>query len=103
MISSFARRAFRRMADLAKRRSGVLLLIAALAVIGAGYAAFTPSSSAAPGDQNSVAARKGQELFNDSCISCHGRNLQGVPGRGDRKSTRLNSSHHTTSRMPSSA
>ena len=26
-----------------------------------------------------------------------------MPKRGDRKSTRLNSSHHTTSRMPSSA
>jgi ubiquinol-cytochrome c reductase cytochrome c subunit len=82
MISSFAGRASRRAADLAKRRSGVLLLIAALAVIGAGYAAFTPSSSAAPGDQSSVAVREGQRLFNGSCLSCHGRNLQGVPGRG---------------------
>ncbi|WP_163506784.1 c-type cytochrome [Fodinicola acaciae] len=82
MISSFAGRAYRRTADLAKRRSGALLLVAALAVIGASYAAFTPSSSAAPGDQPSVAVREGQRLFNESCISCHGRNLQGVPGRG---------------------
>lgn len=82
MISSFAGRASRRVADLVKRRSGVLLLVAALAVIGASYAAFTPSSSAAPGDQSSVAVRKGQELFNSSCLTCHGRTLQGVPGRG---------------------
>ena len=39
-------------------------------------------------------------------MATHGRGLICVPvsnERADRKSTRLNSSHHTTSRMPSSA
>ena len=38
-------------------------------------------------------------ILEKSCLQCHG----GSKVSADRKSTRLNSSHHTESRMPSSA
>ena len=37
----------------------------------------------------------------DPCVVLSFQHVK--PGKGDRKSTRLNSSHPTTSRMPSSA
>src|SRR6266852_9055442 len=51
---------------------------------------------------------EGQKVYADSCAVCHGDKLQGIPtpgiggdkligGRGDRKSTRLNSSHGSNS------
>jgi len=54
----------------------------ALGLISGVYAFATPgrggtSATAAPDD-----VTQGQRLYNQSCISCHGRNLQGVPGLG---------------------
>jgi ubiquinol-cytochrome c reductase cytochrome c subunit len=66
-----------------RRRLGATLrLIAALALAGGIYTAFAPGSYAEDGQQLSAAARDGKELFNTSCISCHGSNAQGVEGRG---------------------
>ncbi|HEV7962750.1 MAG TPA: c-type cytochrome [Actinoplanes sp.] len=67
----------------ARRRFGaVIRMIAALALAGGVYTAFAPGAFAEDNRQLSAAAMEGQALFNNSCISCHGRDAQGVTGRG---------------------
>jgi ubiquinol-cytochrome c reductase cytochrome c subunit len=67
----------------ARRRFGaVVRMIAALALAGGVYTAFAPGAFAEDNRQLSAAAMEGQALFNDSCITCHGRDAQGVAGRG---------------------
>jgi ubiquinol-cytochrome c reductase cytochrome c subunit len=55
-----------------------------LTLIGGVYAAFAPGMQANAGDTPVLSgdAAKGQVLYEQSCISCHGRNAQGVPDRG---------------------
>ena len=44
---------------------------------------LTPRPQVAVADESSSALlRTGKQLFDTSCISCHGANLQGVPDRG---------------------
>jgi len=58
-------------------------LVAALFVVGALYTAFAPSSSADDTPRTlSSAAERGKRLFNETCITCHSRNAEGVDGRG---------------------
>lgn len=57
-------------------------LVAALVLAGGVYTAFAPSSHAEDTKQLSVAAQKGQQLYNTSCITCHGKNAEGVHDRG---------------------
>jgi ubiquinol-cytochrome c reductase cytochrome c subunit len=57
-------------------------MVAALALVGGIYAAFSPSTPASGEPVLDGAAKQGQMLFNNSCITCHGNNAQGVPGRG---------------------
>jgi ubiquinol-cytochrome c reductase cytochrome c subunit len=46
-------------------------------------AVLTPTPQVAVADENSSALlRTGKQLFDTSCISCHGANLQGVPDHG---------------------
>jgi ubiquinol-cytochrome c reductase cytochrome c subunit len=62
-----------------------LRLVAALVLFGALYAAFAPGIQSASADDTqglSAAAQEGKALFDNSCISCHGRNAEGVPDRG---------------------
>jgi ubiquinol-cytochrome c reductase cytochrome c subunit len=67
----------------ARRRFGAAVrMIAALALAGGVYTAFAPGAFAEDNRQLSAAAMEGQALFNNSCISCHGRDAQGVAGRG---------------------
>jgi ubiquinol-cytochrome c reductase cytochrome c subunit len=67
----------------ARRRFGaVIRMIAALALAGGVYTSFAPGAFAEDNRQLSAAAMEGQALFNNSCISCHGRDAQGVTGRG---------------------
>jgi ubiquinol-cytochrome c reductase cytochrome c subunit len=67
----------------ARRRFGAAVrMIAALALAGGIYTAFAPGAFAEDNRQLSAAAMEGQALFNNSCISCHGRDAQGVAGRG---------------------
>jgi ubiquinol-cytochrome c reductase cytochrome c subunit len=70
-----------RLGDRFRRSSGVVVLVLTLGLLGGAYAAFAPASQAdeAP---SSIAVREGQKLYNEGCVSCHGRNLQGVPDRG---------------------
>jgi len=64
------------------RRFAVLLL--ALVTLGGLYTAFAPGSTAqgesAADDAASIQA--GKELFEQGCISCHGRGAEGVTDRG---------------------
>jgi ubiquinol-cytochrome c reductase cytochrome c subunit len=68
---------------LRRRLSGGLLLLMALALAGGLAALLTPSPQVAVADEaNSAMLRLGKELYETSCISCHGANLQGEQDRG---------------------
>ncbi|GAB1690350.1 c-type cytochrome [Krasilnikovia sp. M28-CT-15] len=67
----------------ARRRLGAAVrMIAALALAGGVYTAFAPGAFAQDNTQLSAAAQEGKALFDNSCISCHGRDARGVEGRG---------------------
>jgi ubiquinol-cytochrome c reductase cytochrome c subunit len=59
-----------------------LRLVAALAIVGGIYTAFAPGSSAQDTPTLSQQAAQGKGLYDQSCITCHGANGQGVQGRG---------------------
>ncbi len=67
-----------------RRRVGAAVrMLAALALAGGVYTAFAPGAFAEDnGTQLSTTAQEGKQLFDNSCITCHGRNAQGVVGRG---------------------
>ena len=68
---------------LRRRLSGGLLLLVALALAGGLAALLTPTPQVAVADQaDSALLRTGKELYETSCISCHGANLQGIQDRG---------------------
>jgi ubiquinol-cytochrome c reductase cytochrome c subunit len=68
------------------RAARAVVLAVALGVVGVGYATLSPASNA--DNSTDTAAEKagyvaeGQKLFNEGCISCHGRNAEGVKDRG---------------------
>ncbi|CAJ1582186.1 cytochrome c [[Mycobacterium] wendilense] len=62
--------------------AGTLLLIA-LALAGGLAAVLTPKPQVAVADESqSALIRTGKQLYDTSCITCHGANLQGVHDRG---------------------
>ncbi|MEJ3745282.1 c-type cytochrome [Actinomycetes bacterium KLBMP 9797] len=67
-----------------RRRVGsAVRLTLALALAGGVYVVFAPGLAGAQDTpQLSAAAEEGKALFNQSCITCHGPNAQGVEGRG---------------------
>ncbi|HET8684197.1 MAG TPA: c-type cytochrome [Micromonosporaceae bacterium] len=67
---------------LRRRLGAAARLAAALALAGGLYAAFAPGAAAEDNAPLSRAAQDGKALFDNSCTSCHGRNAQGVSGRG---------------------
>ncbi|MEV6301049.1 c-type cytochrome [Actinoplanes sp. NPDC051861] len=67
----------------ARRRLGAAVrMLAALFLAGGVYTVFTPGAFADDDIQLSAAAREGKALFDTSCITCHGRDGQGVDDRG---------------------
>ncbi|WP_285680683.1 cytochrome c [Actinoplanes sp. NBRC 103695] len=67
----------------ARRRLGAAVrMIAALAMAGGVYAGFTPNAAAEDDRTLSSSAAEGKALFDNSCITCHGRDAQGVTDRG---------------------
>jgi ubiquinol-cytochrome c reductase cytochrome c subunit len=75
-----ARRGKRSHRSLSRRLSAAGVLVAALISLGAAYAALASASSASASPAADIAA--GQQIYQTTCISCHGANLQGVQGRG---------------------
>ena len=68
---------------LRRRLSAAVLLLIGLAVAGGLAATLTPTPQVAVADESqSALLRTGKQLFDTSCVSCHGVNLQGVPDRG---------------------
>src|SRR3954453_2431108 len=65
----------------ARRRLGAAVrMLAALALAGGVYTAFAPGAFAEDNTQLSATAQEGKQLFDNSCITCHGRDAQGVGG-----------------------
>lgn len=66
-----------------RRISGALVLMVGLVSAGFLASALTPSPQVATANQDSAALiREGKQLYDTSCITCHGANLQGVQDRG---------------------
>ncbi|MEU6643856.1 cytochrome c [Saccharomonospora sp. NPDC046836] len=65
-----------------RRLAGALALGFALLGAGALYAVFAPEPQTAQAQADPALLRKGEQIYNNTCISCHGANLEGVEGRG---------------------
>jgi ubiquinol-cytochrome c reductase cytochrome c subunit len=64
-----------------RRLANVAGLMTALVLTGALYSVFSPAQ-AADDSTESAAEAAGRDLYERSCITCHGENLEGVPNRG---------------------
>jgi ubiquinol-cytochrome c reductase cytochrome c subunit len=64
-----------------RRLANVAGLMTALVLTGALYSVFAPAQ-AADDTSESAAEAAGRDLYERSCITCHGENLEGVPNRG---------------------
>ncbi|SDJ13380.1 menaquinol-cytochrome c reductase cytochrome c1 subunit precursor [Frankineae bacterium MT45] len=65
-----------------KRITSVVVLGAALTAMGGAYAVFATSSGADSTSSSQADIAAGQALYETSCITCHGGNLQGIKDRG---------------------
>jgi ubiquinol-cytochrome c reductase cytochrome c subunit len=68
--------------SLGRRLGAGAVLVGALATMGGAYAAFAATSDAASGANSAQQVATGHQLYEVSCITCHGANLQGVTDRG---------------------
>ncbi len=80
--ASGSRRQRRSRSTLRRRATGLVVLM--LALVGAGFlaAAITPTPQTAVAQDQPAQAREGKQLYDNTCITCHGANLQGVQGQG---------------------
>ncbi len=68
---------------LRRRASGTLLLLVGLLTAGVLASLLTPKPQVAVADESNAALiADGKKLYETSCITCHGANLQGVADRG---------------------
>jgi ubiquinol-cytochrome c reductase cytochrome c subunit len=66
-----------------RRRIGAsIVLLGALGTMGSAYAAFAASSGAAGTGMSAQDIAAGHQLYQVSCITCHGANLEGIKGQG---------------------
>ncbi|GAB2461376.1 cytochrome bc1 complex diheme cytochrome c subunit [Jatrophihabitans fulvus] len=77
-----AARVRRSRAGFRRRLTGSVVLLAALGAMGTLYSAFATSSGAESQANSSEDIARGKAIFQNSCISCHGANLEGVKGNG---------------------
>lgn len=73
----------RRQRRLRRRVTGALVLM--MGLVGAGFlaSALTPTPQVATAQDDSAALiREGKQIYETSCVTCHGANLQGVQDRG---------------------
>ncbi|MFI1918744.1 c-type cytochrome [Nocardia sp. NPDC020380] len=67
------------------RRKLVGGLVLLMGLVGAGFAAsaLTPTAQVATANEDqSALIREGKQIYDTSCVTCHGANLQGVQDRG---------------------
>ena len=69
-----------RSARLRRRLAGAFVLLIGLAAMGGVFSLFAQTSTAQSTAAGDVAG--GRQLFSQSCITCHGANLQGVTDKG---------------------
>jgi ubiquinol-cytochrome c reductase cytochrome c subunit len=67
---------------LRRRIGATAVLIGALASMGGAYAAFATSSGATDTGSSADDIAAGRQLYQVSCITCHGSNLDGIKGQG---------------------
>lgn len=73
----------RRQRKLRRRVTGALVLMMGLVSAGFLASALTPTPQVATAqDESAALIREGKQLYETSCVTCHGANLQGVPDRG---------------------
>jgi ubiquinol-cytochrome c reductase cytochrome c subunit len=77
-----ARARARRRSKHRRRIANVAGLMVALVLTGAAYSMFAPAQAAGSGSTESAAEAAGRALYQNSCITCHGANLNGVTQRG---------------------
>ncbi|MFI5609727.1 c-type cytochrome [Amycolatopsis sp. NPDC051903] len=75
-------RRFRARSKLRRRFAGLLALGVALVGAGALYAVFAPEPQTAQAQGDPALLRQGEQVYNNTCIECHGKNLEGVQDRG---------------------
>lgn len=65
------------------RRIGAIAVLA-VGLLGTGglYVVVVPQPQLASAQGDAALLAEGRRLYSDACITCHGSNLQGVPGRG---------------------
>jgi ubiquinol-cytochrome c reductase cytochrome c subunit len=80
--SAAAKAPRRRRTTMRRRLSAFGVLVGALTSMGGAYAAFASSSGATDSTDTTASVAEGHQLFDVSCITCHGANLQGVKDRG---------------------
>lgn len=73
----------RRQRKLRRRVTGALVLMMGLVSAGFLASALTPTPQVATAqDESAALIREGKQLYETSCVTCHGANLQGVQDRG---------------------
>ncbi|QXQ15068.1 c-type cytochrome [Skermania piniformis] len=73
----------RRRRKMRRRIAGALTLLMGLVAAGLLAALFTPKAQVATAEADQAALiREGKQLYDNSCITCHGANLQGEIDRG---------------------
>ena len=77
-----AKRTSKRRAWFSRRFGATVVLLVALTSMGGIYAAFAATSGASDTGTSSDDIKAGQQLYQLSCITCHGANLDGIKGQG---------------------
>jgi len=72
----------RRLGRAGRRLGAAAVVMGALALVGGAYSAFATSSGASSAGTSAQDIAAGQQIYSNSCITCHGANLQGVQGQG---------------------
>ncbi|WP_409331285.1 c-type cytochrome [Trujillonella humicola] len=80
--SPAARARSRRLSRARRRVANVAGLMAALVLTGALYSTLAPAHAEEAQGAESADYQAGREIYENSCITCHGDNLEGVETRG---------------------
>ncbi|MDV6012714.1 c-type cytochrome [Haloechinothrix sp. LS1_15] len=80
--ASKRRRPLRARGKFQRRLAGTLALGLALVTAGAMYAVFAPQPQEAQAEADPALLQEGEQIYNNTCITCHGANLEGVEDRG---------------------